>query len=615
MAQHAIFIGYRRDDTVDTAGRIYDALARRFGAKRIFKDVDNLRPGADFGEYIKRILPQCRVVLVLIGPSWIDARDEGGARRLDDPHDWVRIEIETALATPGADVVPVLVNGARLPRAEELPESLRPLLRRHAAVIRRDPDFHDDVARLSKAIAESVKSGMIDLSALGGAKTNASLPRSQASPPRSRSLTFSIAGLAAVAALALVGVFLAPKGFFDGSAPRTVEARSAAPVSFVWSPAVQGNPPSSEVTAEIAPHEGYELVPGSARFTWVRAPEAYQPNAADYWPGCLGASTIAEDTSHRIAFRSYISANSGQQCHANWVITAQEKRIGAAEPGVETATTAPLASARMDGATLRPGQEFDDCNNAGWCPRMIVIPAGSFMMGSPESELRRERNEGPQRRVTIRAFAVGKFEVTFDQWAACVNRGGCARNPNPDDRGWGRGTRPVGMVTWSHAQEYVRWLANETRQSYRLLTEAEWEYAARGGTTTPYWWGDNPNDSCANENLFDQSHQRPDLGPVQCNDGVMFTAPVGRFRPNPFGLFDILGNVGEWTQDCYVESVEHLPTDGSAAEARNCAFRVYRGGDWMDGGHRARSARRWRSEVESMGSLGFRVARNLPEGG
>ncbi|MBL8558238.1 MAG: toll/interleukin-1 receptor domain-containing protein [Hyphomonadaceae bacterium] len=169
--QQSIFIGYRRDDTADVAGRIYDALARRFGRDRLFKDVDNLKPGADFGAYIGGVLPKCRVFLALIGPNWLDSRDEDGRRRLDDPGDWVRVEIETALSTKGLTVVPVLVNGARMPRAEEVPESMRGLLRLHAATVRRDPDFHDDIRRMGEAIRDSLKSGALDLTALGAGVT------------------------------------------------------------------------------------------------------------------------------------------------------------------------------------------------------------------------------------------------------------------------------------------------------------------------------------------------------------------------------------------------------------------------------------------------------------
>lgn len=176
MAREAIFIGYRRDDTADVAGRIFDALESRFGRDRIFKDVDNLRPGADFGEYIKTILPRCRVALILIGPNWVNAVDEDGRRRLDDPNDWVRIEIEIALAASDLDVVPVLINGARMPRAEELPPSLHPLLRRHAATIRRDPDFRDDIDRLATALRASLRTGLLDLGSLGGDRRPQSAP-------------------------------------------------------------------------------------------------------------------------------------------------------------------------------------------------------------------------------------------------------------------------------------------------------------------------------------------------------------------------------------------------------------------------------------------------------
>ena len=131
-----------------------------FGRDRVFKDVDTIPPGADFGEYIQRILPRCRVALILIGPNWLDAKDEGGRRRLDDPHDWVRTEVETALAHKDLYVVPVLVNGAPLPRTEELPTTLHPLLRRNAAVIRRDPDFRDDIDKLATALRASVRTGL-----------------------------------------------------------------------------------------------------------------------------------------------------------------------------------------------------------------------------------------------------------------------------------------------------------------------------------------------------------------------------------------------------------------------------------------------------------------------
>jgi hypothetical protein len=201
MAQRqAIFIGYRREDTADVAGRIFDALARRFGRARLFKDVDNLRPGTHFGDYIRSVLPRCRVFLALVGPHWLHARDERGERRLDDPNDWVRVEIETALATPGLTVVPVLVNGARMPQEEEVPESLYGLLRLHAATVRRDPDFHDDVRRMSEAIKTSMRSGALDLTALGAGVTKTERSGSGAPP----NVGFAVALATGLATLAVL---------------------------------------------------------------------------------------------------------------------------------------------------------------------------------------------------------------------------------------------------------------------------------------------------------------------------------------------------------------------------------------------------------------------------
>jgi TIR domain len=218
MAREAVFLSYRRDDTADVCGRMYDALGKAFGKGRLFRDVSSLRPGADFGDAITGILPKCRATLVLIGPHWLSARDESGNRRLDDPNDWVRAEIEMALNAPDLYVVPVLVNGARMPRAEELPSSLHALLRRHAAVIRRDPDFHGDVARLTQALRASVQTGILDLAELGGELKQAAVnlansPQAGQAVKAARSGLFSLGKLAAIfgvvaflAVIALVAV-------------------------------------------------------------------------------------------------------------------------------------------------------------------------------------------------------------------------------------------------------------------------------------------------------------------------------------------------------------------------------------------------------------------------
>ncbi len=154
--KHSVFIGYRREDTADVAGRVYDRLLEVFGKDAVFKDVDDLPVGADFGAYIRTVLPQCRVFLALIGPTWAEFKNEQGVRRLDDPEDWVRIELETALGEPGLRVVPVWVNDAPMPRKEQLPESMYALLLRNAASVHRDPYFHKDMDKLIDGLRDSI---------------------------------------------------------------------------------------------------------------------------------------------------------------------------------------------------------------------------------------------------------------------------------------------------------------------------------------------------------------------------------------------------------------------------------------------------------------------------
>jgi formylglycine-generating enzyme required for sulfatase activity len=247
-------------------------------------------------------------------------------------------------------------------------------------------------------------------------------------------------------------------------------------------------------------------------------------------------------------------------------------------------------------ATRRAGESFRDCDQ---CPEMVVIPGGNFMMGSPESEEGRSGDEGPQHPVTFaRPFAVGKYEVTFDEWDACVAAGGCKERPA--DQAWGRGKRPVINVSWDGAQQYVAWLAKKTGRGYRLLSEAEWEYAARAGFATRYPWGDEPGINRANFN-----------GSGSQWSGKQ-TAPVGSFQPNPFGLHDMIGNVWEWTQDCWNDSYKGAPEDGRAWETGDCGRRVVRGGSWDYGPQGCRCAiRNWFEPGVRDSNLGFRLARTL----
>ena len=250
---------------------------------------------------------------------------------------------------------------------------------------------------------------------------------------------------------------------------------------------------------------------------------------------------------------------------------------------------------------LKPGDVFEDC---GDCPKMVVVPAGSFMMGSPPSEFGRSDDEGPQRRVTIpRAFAVGKFEVTFAEWDACITAGGCK---HPPKNSWGRGRRPVINVTWGDAKIYVSWLSRKTGKAYRLLSEAEWEYAARAGTMTPFSTGWTITTDQAN---FDgtKTYNGSRKGVYRKQ-----TTAVGMFSANGFGLQDMHGNVWEWVEDCYHKNHTGAPTDGSSWISGNCNSRVFRGGSWYDNPWHLRSANRNKIYTEFRNSfVGFRVARTL----
>ena len=244
---------------------------------------------------------------------------------------------------------------------------------------------------------------------------------------------------------------------------------------------------------------------------------------------------------------------------------------------------------------------FRDCND---CPLMVNVPAGSYTMGSPESEWGRGADEGPQHVVTIdEPFAVGVYEVTFEEWDACVAAGGCD-GYRPNDWAWGRGRRPVITVGWRDAQRYVAWLSSHTGAEYRLLSESEWEYVARAGTTTAYHFGTSPSKSLA--------RYRQSGAPVDR------TVEVGSYAPNAFGLYDVHGNVWEWTQDCWNGDYTGAPADGSAWEQGNCSRRVMRGGSWAETRRDIRSANRaWglqdntRVLIGIDNSVGFRVARNM----
>ena len=272
--------------------------------------------------------------------------------------------------------------------------------------------------------------------------------------------------------------------------------------------------------------------------------------------------------------------------------------------------------AKMADTVREPGQSFRECLD---CPEMVIIPAGTFIMGSTPGK--GEPDEVPQHQVTIEnGFAIGRYEVTFAEWDACVAALACAHQPN--DEGWSendlqdRASRPVINVSWDDAQEYVAWLSKKTEKNYRLPSEAEWEYAARAGTTTQYFWGDDKI-GCDYANGMDRTGLKENGGQahlvMNCDDRFAQTSPVGSFKPNAFGLHDTAGNVSEWVEDPISFNYHNAPTDGSARlESDRLGSYAIRGGNWKDSPESLRSANRLESHRSSRhDDNGFRVVRDL----
>lgn len=281
------------------------------------------------------------------------------------------------------------------------------------------------------------------------------------------------------------------------------------------------------------------------------------------------------------------------------------------------------ASITLTARAQTAGETFSECRN---CPEMIVLPAGSFTMGSPEDEALRRDNEVRQTITFARPFAIATTPVTWNQWEACVRDGYCDGiavetalttlpngEPNPGFTDFGRGTRPVVGVSWYDAQAFVGWLNAKSGEddAYRLPAEAEWEYAARAGTETAFPWGDEVDHDYGNFGIDGDG-----LGGKAEGRDVWLdeTSPVASFPPNAFGVYDMHGNIFEWTEDCYEADRAHAPTDGSANRNGNCANRIFRSGTFLSNPYMQRSARRgapYAATLRGRNYLGFRVTKTL----
>lgn len=574
-----IFISYRRDEALAEARAIYERLRAEFGSNSVFIDLEGLDYGEDFGEALDRQLQHCQVLLALIGPQWLAAPDGHDGRRLDDENDFVRIELRTALQR-GIRVVPVLLDGALMPRTSDLPADLQPLLRRQALELE-FRKFDADIARLVGSLRRILTAAAPAPPAQAATPVPPPTPKPEPvpepAPPPVQTL------------LSTLPVGEAQEGEGAGSSggagwlkPKTVGIAAgvgAVVLGAIW-------------LGTRTPSPAPAVEPVVAAASAVAAPVPLAP------PAALPALTVTKTPPPAAASASL------------------PPLVGKALPTLTVAQAEVLRQTKPDGQEifnslqLKPkpfavGQRFRDCDD-DTCPWMVVLPAGSFMMGSPESEPGRDKDEGPQHRVQVASFAMGQYEVTFRQWDACVAAGGCTTQPGDQD--WGRGQRPVINVSWNDAQQYAKWLSRRTRQTYRLPSEAEWEYAARAGTPTPFAFGARITTAQANFN-GDGTYNGSANGEYREK-----TLPVGSLAKNAWELYDLHGNVCEWVQDCWHASYQGAPADGRAWVS-NCAEdrRLLRGGGWSDDPRVARSALRSRSGPSvRLSDVGFRLARMLP---
>ena len=312
------------------------------------------------------------------------------------------------------------------------------------------------------------------------------------------------------------------------------------------------------------------------------SPDAFE---LAFWESIRNSENASE-------YRAYLDAYPNGRFSA---LARTREQLYRGKPGAAGAAAAaaaspaaPIPAAPASAASAPKAATIRDCSD---CPELVAIPAGSFQMGSNELY----EFEKPVHPVALRAFYLGIREVSLDEWDRCVNEGGC--NYRPDDRGLGRGKRPVTDIHWNDANAYLAWLSAKTGKRYRLPSESEWEYAARAGTTTTYPWG--------------QTVERDRANCLGCNEQPRRSAVAsGQFPPNAFGLYDMAGNAAEWVADCWSENYRSAPRDGSAYVVPGCRERVLRGGSFNNDPRYLRSAARFKYEADvRFYTNGFRVAR------
>ncbi|MEM7251945.1 MAG: SUMF1/EgtB/PvdO family nonheme iron enzyme [Pseudomonadota bacterium] len=545
-----IFISYRRGQITDLAGRVNDSLREAFPDEEVFYDVERVPAGVDYHRFIDNWVERSDIFIALIGSDWNEQN------RLDGPGDFVRIELEAALERR-KPIIPVMVGGAPNLIEGELPETLRPLARRHAIALHSDR-FRFDMGQMTDAVQYHLRT------AAPTPERTETTEGEGSAETASKTVKLSRTKWLAIVVVAILSIAC------------TYElSRRAMLVPELKEQLLVLESERSRSEAKLA-------VLAREKDTLLVAAESVSQDAQEATIAIERAQSRAADVEGRLGEAKRVAEETASQL--NDLRKASGERI-------QTLRT-----------YLASGWFRDPLRIGGRGPRMVLIPQGLFRMGSPDHEDGRRVDEGPTRQVSLPDFAMSQTEVTFADYEVFANATG---RPVPDDRQWGRANRPVINVSWHDATAYVQWLSEQTDQEYRLPSESEWEFAARGGALGPYWWGEQVGKNNANC--------------IACGsnwDGQQ-TAPVGSFPPNGFGLRDVLGNVWEWTKDCWHPDYVSAPADAAAWTTEvdgNCTLRVARGGGWLNQPLSLRLAERMKYARDNVASdIGFRVARTVKE--
>jgi len=586
-----VFINYRRAQNLKDAQLLEKVLQKYFGSSGVFLDTSGLEAGKSWRDKLKSEIDSSAAMVSLIGKDWVTAADDQGRRRLLDPDDFVRFEINRAILDK-IHLMPVLIDGASMPGIRDVPYDLLPLTDQQAMLLRKET-FDDDATRIAEqlkvlmaqkhGVSRTVLAGTVVAAALAGAAVPLVSMHLGLLQPATDGVLLKALGEAQRNTREAESALSSAQAARDGAYRQLQDAQNV--LTQVRNQAAQ-----SEQRAKTAEEDLSRMKAALAAAQAAVAAAADRIKKAE---AELDAARAAEALATDRAKKAEEERDNAR--------VASGPAVKDNKAGIEGRANVPLTAVEL--AMLKPKDRFKECEH---CPEMVAVPSGRFTMGTPEGDNTGYSDERPPHEVTIpKAFAAGRWTVTIDEWSACVSEGRCS-NRSPLEKGAGKGRYPAIEVSWNDAQEYVAWLNGKVGgRPYRLLSESEWEYVARAGTQTRYFWGD-------------------DIGKNQANcdgcgsrwDGTQ-TAPVGSFAANAFGLYDVHGNVWQWVEDCWNETYKDKPpglkANGGAWEGLDCTYRVARGGSWSGNPRDLRAANRGKYLPSGhFNYIGLRLARTLP---